>query len=467
MDKQQKAKIEPPAGAKDAGKEKAKAELLSSEVGRTSRLPGFYKLDIWERLDKLDEWLPLPLKEKWILRSETLTAEQADTLIENVIGVFGMPLGLAVNFRINDKDYLIPMAVEETSIVAACSHMAKLIRENGSLVATAEHAIMEGQIQIVDVPDLDRAEADILAAKDRLLKLANKQDQMLASLGGGAKDFVLKRVPTESGTMLVCHLQVDAVDAMGANAVNTMVETLGPIVGEMAKGEVVCKIITNLCDKSLVRARFDVQVDCLAKEGFTGAKVAERIVKAFHWADADPYRATTHNKGIMNGIDAVLVATGNDWRAVEAGCHAFAARTGRYRSLTRYRLEGDRLKGEIEVPIAVGVVGGVTKLHPGVSILLKILGMPSRRELAEVIASVGLVQNLAAVRALVTEGIQEGHMTLHARNVAYSAGAWGDLAIHIADQMVTEGRIRFDRARELLKKMVAQKGEPPKGGPED
>ncbi|MBI4676220.1 MAG: hydroxymethylglutaryl-CoA reductase, degradative [Elusimicrobia bacterium] len=440
-------------------RQEAKAELLSRETARTSRLPGFYKLDVWERLDKLDEWMDLPTKEKWALRNETLTAEQADMLIENVIGVFGLPLGLAVNFRINDKDYLIPMAVEETSIVAACSHLAKLIRENGKLTATAEPAIMEGQIQLVGVPDLDQAEKDILEAKDRLLKLANKQDQMLVSLGGGAKDYYVRRVETASGAMLILHLQVNVIDAMGANAVNTMVETLGPIMAEMTKGEVVCQIITNLADKSLVRARFDIRCDCLAKGGFDGRQVAERIVKAFHWADADPYRATTHNKGIMNGIDAVLLATGNDWRAVEAGCHAYAARSGRYRSLTKYRIEGDRLIGEIEAPIAVGVVGGVTKLHPGVAILLKVLGMPSRRELAEVIASVGLVQNLAAVRALVTEGIQEGHMTLHARNVAYSAGAWGDTAIRIADQMVREGRIRFDRARELLKRMVAQRGD--------
>ncbi|MFA6317197.1 MAG: hydroxymethylglutaryl-CoA reductase, degradative [Elusimicrobiota bacterium] len=444
----------------------AQQELLSGDTARTSRMPGFYKLDVWERLDKLDEWMALPTKEKWALKNETLTAEQADMLIENVIGVFGMPLGLAVNFRINDKDYLIPMAVEETSIVAACSHLAKLIRENGKLTATADPAIMEGQIQLVDLPDIDRAEKDILEAKSRLLQLANKQDQMLVSLGGGAKDYYVRRIKTESGEMLIVHLQVNVVDAMGANAVNTMVETLGPIIAEMTKGELICQIITNLADKSLVRARFDIQVDCLAKGGFSGKQVAERVVKAYHWADADPYRATTHNKGVMNGIDAVILATGNDWRAVEAGCHAYAARTGRYRSLTRYRIEGDRLIGEIEVPMAVGVVGGVTKLHPGVAILLKVLGMPSRRELAEVIASVGLVQNVAAVRALVTEGIQEGHMTLHARNVAYSAGAWGDTAIRIADQMVREGRIRFDRARELLKKMVARPGDH-KGSGED
>jgi hydroxymethylglutaryl-CoA reductase len=430
-----------------------------AEKPRTSRLPGFYRLDVWERLDKLGDWYPLTTKEKWTLKNETLTAEKADLMIENVIGVFGLPLGVAVNFRINDKDYVVPMAVEETSIVAACSNLAKLIRENGVLTATASRAIMEGQVQLVRPHDPEQAVRDILEAKDRLLNLANRQDRTLVSLGGGAKDLAVRRIETPSGTMLVVHLSVDVVDAMGANAVNTMVETLGPVLGEIAKAEVVCQIISNLCDKSLVRARLELGVSCLANKNFSGMAVAERIVKAFHFADCDPYRAATHNKGIMNGIDAVLIATGNDWRAVEAGVHAYAARDGRYRSLSRYRIEGDKLVGEIEIPMSVGVVGGVTKLHTGVEILLRLMGMPSRRELAEIVATVGLVQNLAALRVLVTEGIQEGHMALHARNVAYSAGAIGDMAIAVANQMIQEGRIRFDRAKEILKKMIVHKQE--------
>jgi hydroxymethylglutaryl-CoA reductase len=451
MDQQPKPKVktEPPAEKK---------------MLRTSRFPGFYNLDVWERLDKLGEWYPLTTKEKWTLKTETLTAEKADVMIENVIGVFGLPLGVALNFRINDKDYVIPMAVEETSIVAACSNMAKLIRENGSLTANASHAVMEGQVQLVHPHDPDQAVKDIAEAKERLLLLANKQDRTLVNLGGGARDLYTRRLETESGPMLIVHLAVDVVDAMGANAVNTMVETLGPVLGEIAKAEVVCQIISNLCDKSLVRARVELNCACMRSKTFDGQTVAERILKAYHFADADPYRAATHNKGIMNGIDAVLIATGNDWRAVEAGAHAYAASTGRYRSLTKYRIEGGKLIGEIELPIAVGVVGGVSKLHTGVELLLRLMGMPSRRELAEVVATVGLVQNLAALRALVTEGIQEGHMTLHARNVAYSAGAIGDMAIAVANQMIQEGRIRFDRAREILKKMIAHKQETPDNG---
>ncbi len=451
MDQQQKpkTKIEPPADKK---------------MQRTSRFPGFYNLDVWERLDKLADWYPLTTKEKWILKNETLTAEQADVMVENVIGVFGLPLGVAVNFRINDKDYVIPMAVEETSIVAACSNLAKLIRENGNLTANASHAVMEGQIQLVHPHDCDQAVKDIAEAKERLLLLANKQDRTLVNLGGGARDLYTRRIETESGPMLIVHLAVDVVDAMGANAVNTMVETLGPVLGEIAKAEVICQIISNLCDKSLVKARVELNCACLKSTTFDGHTVADRMVKAYHFADADPYRAATHNKGIMNGIDAVLIATGNDWRAVEAGAHAYAAKTGRYRSLSKYRIEGDKLIGEIELPMAVGVVGGVSKLHPGVGLLLRLMGMPSRRELAEVVATVGLVQNMAALRALVTEGIQEGHMTLHARNVAYSAGAIGDMAITIANQMIQEGRIRFDRAREILKKMIAHKQDAPENG---
>ena len=431
---------------------------------RTSRFPGFYSLDVWERLDKLADWYPLTTKEKWTLKNETLTAEQADVMIENVIGVFGLPLGVAVNFRINDKDYVIPMAVEETSIVAACSNLARIIRENGRITASAPHAIMEGQVQLVNPQDPQQAAKDIMEAKERLLLLANRQDPTLVSLGGGAKDLSVHHLDTESGPMLIVHLAVDVVDAMGANAVNTMVETLGPVLGEIAKAEVVCQIISNLCDKSLVRARLEIDPACLKTKIFDGMTVAQRVVKAYHFADADPYRAATHNKGIMNGIDAVLIATGNDWRAVEAGAHAYAAHTGRYRSLTKYRIEGGKLIGEIEIPIAVGVVGGVGKLHRGVEILLRLIGMPSRRELAEVVATVGLVQNLAALKALVTEGIQEGHMTLHARNVAYSAGAIGDLAIAVAEQMIKEGRIRFDRAREILKKKLSHKAETPGTG---
>ncbi len=440
-----------------ANKQKANDRKVArpSENGRSSRFPGFYKLDVWERLDRLDQWLPLSTKEKWTLKNETLTAEKADTLIENVIGVFGLPLGVGVNFRIDNKDYIVPMAVEETSIVAAVSYAAKLIRDNGELSSTSSAPLMEGQIQLCDVKDPDQAIKQIKQAKSRLIRLANTQDRMLVDLGGGAEDLTARKLKTKSGTMVIVHLTVDVVDAMGANAVNTMVETLGPVIAEMVEGELLCQIITNLCDKSLVTARFEIDVDSLDRSGFPGKEVAERIVKAYHWADADPYRATTHNKGVLNGIDGILIATGNDWRAVEAACHSYASRTGRYRALTEYRIKNGKLIGSIEVPIAVGTVGGVTKLHPGVEILHKLMGIKSRRELAEVVAASGLIQNFAALRALVTEGIQQGHMTLHARNVATSAGAIGQIAVDVADQMIREGRIRFDRARELVKNFIA------------
>jgi hydroxymethylglutaryl-CoA reductase len=420
---------------------------------RTSRLSGFYKLSVTERLDRLGEWQSLTAGEKQCLLKESLPLDKADMMIENVIGTFGLPLGVAANFRINGKDYLVPMAVEETSIVAAAGNSAQLIRDHGVLTASCEATVMEGQIQLTAVPDLDKAIQAISEAKERLLSLANEQDRTLLSLGGGAKDLYCRKIETESGPMLILHLVVDVRDAMGANAVNTMVETLGPLVAELAKGDLHLRIITNYCDRSLARARLEVKAECLKWGKFSGKQVAERIVRAYHFADADPYRAATHNKGIMNGIDGILVATGNDWRAVEAGCHAHAARTGRYRSLSRYRLEGEMLVGEIELPISVGLVGGVTKLHPSAAIVLKLMGITSRRELSQVIACAGLLQNLAALRALVTTGIQKGHMSLHARNVACFAGAEGRLASEVAKQMEREGRVSFDRAKQLIKEM--------------
>lgn len=430
-----------------------------SQDSRCSRFPGFYKLSVSDRLEGLDNWVSLTTEEKWLLRKETLTVEKANMLIENVIGVFGMPLGLAVNFRINEKDYVIPMAVEETSIIAAASRSAKLIRDFGQITAESTDSIMEGQIQIVDVPDPESAIDKIEQAKERLLELADRQDPILVNLGGGARDLYVRKIDSKSGVMLIIHLAVDVVDAMGANAVNTMVETLGPLVAEICEGELVCQIISNLCDKSVTTAEFEIETACLEKGPYSGLEVAERIVKAYHFADADPYRAVTNNKGIMNAVDAILIATGNDWRAVEAASHAFAVRDGSYRSLSSYRIENNRLFGKIKIPLAVGIVGGVTKLHAGVQITLKLLGVSSRKELSQVIATVGLVQNFSALNALVTEGIQAGHMTLHARNVAYSAGAFGNMAIEVANQMAREGRIRFDRAKELIGKLLAQKKE--------
>lgn len=426
--------------------------------GKSSRLPGFYKLDLSSRLEKLDDWYRLSTREKWMLKKETLTPELADVMIENAIGVFGLPLGMAVNFRLNDKDYLVPMAIEESSVVAAASNAARLLRANGTLTATASEPIMISQIQIVDSPNPQHAKKKILAKKKDLLKLANRQDPVLIELGGGARDIEVRLLETQSGTMIIVHLLVDTRDAMGANIVNTMAETLGPIIAEIAEGDVICQIVSNLSDKRVVKAKFVLNnVDCLARAGYSGEEAANRLVKAYHFADADPHRAATHNKGVMNGIDGILIATGNDWRAVEAGVHAYAAKDGCYRSVSRYYRDAQgRLIGELEIPMAVGIVGGVTAIHPGVKILLKLMNVETAQELAQVIATAGLIQNFAAIWTLATEGIQKGHMTLHARNVAIFAGAFGELAIRVANQMAHEGRVRYDRAKQILKSILVK-----------
>jgi len=415
-----------------------------------SRLPGFYNLRRGERLRRVARLVKLTEEEQNLIRTRALSNEIADQLIENVIGVYGLPLGIVTNLQLNGRDYLVPMVVEETSVVAAASSAAQLVRAHGSITARAEPPLMTGQIQILDCPDRGRAEAALAASKDRLLELANAQDETLLELGGGARDLVPRWVETGQGTMLVVHLHVDVRDAMGANAVNTMAEALGPLVADLTGGVQGCRIISNLSDRRLVRARMEVELEALGKAGFDGQEVGRRIVAAYAWAEADPYRAATHNKGIMNAVDAILLATGNDWRAVEAGVHAFASRDGRYRSLSRFSMEGDRLVGELELPMALGTVGGLTRLHPKVRILLKVIGAESAGELAEVTAATGLLQNFSALRSLVTEGIQRGHMSLHARNLAILAGARGAQISEVADRMVQEDRVRYRRAQEIL-----------------
>jgi len=429
--------------------------MTRKSAERSSRLPGFYKLTPTERADIVGEFANLTAEEKYALRHETLTLARADLMIENAVGIYGLPLGVAANFRINQRDYLIPMAVEETSVVAAVSHLAKLIREHGQLTTSSTEPIMCGQIQVVSVPDPEAACQRIQAQKARLLALANEQDPMLCQVGGGARELATRLLGTPRGEMLIVELYVDVRDAMGANAVNSMAEALAPFIEEITGGRVRLRIISNLADRRLARAQLEIAPAAFTEEGWDGEEVINGILDAYAFALADPYRAATHNKGIMNGIDAVVVATGNDWRAVEAGAHAYAARFGRYEPLTRWRRgEDGRLVGEIELPLAVGIAGGATKVHPTAQIALKILGVRSARELAEVAAAVGLVQNLAALRSLVCEGIQRGHMVLHARNIAISAGAVGDMIGQIAAQMVREGRIRFDRAREILVHML-------------
>lgn len=428
--------------------------------GKSSRFPGFYKHDLSFRLDLLEQWYPLTTKEKWMLKRETLTPELADIMVENAIGVFGLPLGVAVNLKLNDRDYIVPMAVEESSVIAALSNSARLVRDHGKITAEASEPIMFSQVQLVDVKQPQKAKRRILAKKEDLLRVANEQDPVLVELGGGAKDIEVRIIDSLSGPMVIVHIIVDCRDAMGANVVNTMAETLAPILAELAEGDAICKIVSNLSDRRMVHVRMEVAVEALARAGFSGEQAADRIVKAYHFAEADPYRAATHNKGIMNGIDPILIATGNDWRACEAGAHAYAARSGKYKPLSKfYRDDSGKLIGEMDIPLALGIVGGVTSIHPGVKILLKLMKVQTSKQLAELAAAAGLLQNFTAVWTLATEGIQKGHMTLHARNVAVFAGAIGEMAIKVANQMAHEGRVRYDRAKQILKSLLIREKE--------
>jgi len=419
---------------------------------KSSRIPGFYKLTVEERLEKVSQFAELNEEEKLCFLkngdlSLAIDKEIADRMIENVIGIYELPLGIATNFLINGKDYLIPMAIEETSVVAAASNAARIARVRGGFEAEASDQVMIGQVQLLHVPDIEKAINNILKARENLLEVANRQDKVLVSLGGGAKDIEIRRLGKDE--MLAVHLLVDVKDAMGANAVNTMVEAIAPLLEEITGGKARLKIISNLADRRLARARavFD-------KEAMGGEDVVDAFLEGYRFALLDPYRAATHNKGIMNGIDAVAIATGNDWRAIEAGAHAYAARDGTYKPLTRYWKDEDgNLVGEIELPIAVGVVGGAVSIHKKAQICRKILGVKTAKELAMILASVGLAQNFAALLALSTVGIQKGHMELHAQNIAVMAGAKGDQIDEIAQRMIKEGKIRLDRAKELMKEL--------------
>ncbi len=387
--------------------------------------------------------------------SEGLDVAQADRMSENVVGTFGLPLGVAVNFLVNGRDHLVPMAIEEPSVVAGASHAAKLVREAGGFEAEVSSSLMIGQIQVLRLDDLEDSRLRLLAERERLLAVANEQDPVLVGKGGGARELDIRLFPeTPAGPTLVLHLTLDCRDAMGANAVNTAVEAIAPLVGEITGGQVVLRILSNLADKRLARAQATVPAEVLGVDGLEGPEVVERILQAYALATVDPYRAATHNKGIMNGIDAVLIATGNDWRAVEAGAHAYAARSGQYSSLSAWDADSDgNLEGMLELPLAVGTVGGATRVHPAAGVALKVLGVRTAEELAEVIVAVGLAQNLAALRALATEGIQRGHMELHARSMAIAAGAQGEMVDQVAARMVAESTIRLDRAEELVEKM--------------
>jgi len=423
-------------------------------TNKSSRIPGFYKLSIEERLKKVAELANLTEEEIALLKKfGNLEPKLAEVMIENVIGTMAYPFAVAVNFLINKKDYIVPMVIEESSVVAAASHAAKLTRESGGIYAEATDPIMIGQIQVVKVKDPWYRKMLLLEQKKELIRIANEQDPVLVKLGGGAKDIEVRVVQSPLGPMLVVHLLVDVKDAMGANAVNRMAEAVAPYIEDITGGKVYLRIISNLADRRLVRARTVVR-----KEVLGGEDVVDGIVYAWAFAAADPYRAATHNKGIMNSIVAVALATAQDHRALEAGAHAYAARTGRYLPLSVWeKNEKGDLVGSLEMPMAVGIVGGATKVHPVARVALKILGVKTAKELAEVMAAVGLAQNLAALRALATEGISRGHMELHARNLAVMAGATGELVDRIAEAMIKEGNIRFDRAKELLEQFLSER----------
>jgi hydroxymethylglutaryl-CoA reductase len=397
-------------------------------------------MPIEERVKVVKEFAGLTDEEANMLLSFiALPKDVADIMIENVVGTMQLPLGIATNFIINGRELLIPMAIEETSVVAAASNAAKMARPDG-FKAKATEPVMIGQIQILN-PARD-AKEKIEEQKEEILSLANAQDKILVDLGGGAKDLEIRWL---SNDMIVVHLLVDVRDAMGANAVNTMAEAVAPLLERITGGKALLRIISNLAIYRLAEAEVIYK-----KEAIGGEEVVDKVVKAYEFAALDVFRAATHNKGIMNGIDAVVIATGNDWRAVEAGAHAYAAMNG-YKPLTTWsKLENGDLYGKIKLPLAVGIVGGATKVHPMARICLKILGIKTAKELAEIMASVGLAQNFAALRALATKGIQAGHMKLHAQNIAVMAGAKGEEIEIVAKKMIEEGKIRMDRAKEIL-----------------
>jgi len=425
----------------------------------TSRIPGFYNLTLEERRTQLAFAGGLTAEEMAALDGEAgLTPAQAEAMIENVVGVFGLPIGVALNFIVNGHDVLVPMAVEEPSIVAGASFMAKLARAGGGFTAQATSPEMIGQMQLLDVPDLTTARLALLEQKTALLAEAGEIDPILKRLGGGPRDLEVRIIEQSPiGPFLVLHLIYDVRDAMGANAVNTACERLAPRVEAITGGRVHLRILSNLADRRLVRARCTIPLTELAFDEFAAEDVRQGIIEAWAFAASDPYRAATHNKGIMNGIDPILIATGNDWRAIEAGAHAYAARAGRYTSLSIWGMDGDGgLSGTLEMPMAVGIVGGATKVNPAARAALKLMGVQSAGELAEIIVSVGLAQNLAALRALATEGIQRGHMSLHARQVAMAAGAEGEQIARLAQQLVAENVVRVDRAEEILRMWKAE-----------
>ena len=427
---------------------------------KTSRISGFYKLSIQDRIAALSEASGLSREDLApLLDAGSLPVSQAMNMIENVIGTYALPLGVALNFRVNEREVFVPMAVEEPSIVAGVSYMAKLAREGGGFFATVSAPEMIGQIQILEVADIYAAKMAIYESRERLLAIADESDPVLKNLGGGARALEVRVIEDSPiGAFLVVHLIYDVRDAMGANAVNTACEMLAPHLEKITGGRAHLRILSNLSDRRLARARCLIPANALTFREYEGERVRDGIIEAWAFAAADPYRAATHNKGIMNGIDAVLIATGNDWRAVEAGAHAYAARKGRYTSLSTWEKDADgNLVGTLELPLAVGIVGGATKTHPAARAALQLMNVRSAKDIAEILVSVGLAQNLAALRALATEGIQRRHMALHARQVALAAGARDEEVEEVAARMTAQGIVRSDAAEAILKELRASR----------
>ena len=418
----------------------------------SSDISGFYKLSPQERLNVVLNFGGLSAEESKALGQWGVLDLVRTPLIENTIGTYHLPLGIATNFLINGKDYLIPMALEEPSVVAAASNAAKMARVRGGFQTSSSGPVMIGQVQLTGIPHPQAARLKILQHRDEILELCNKMDPVLVKFGGGARDVEVRVVHSAKGPMVVVHLLVDCRDAAGMNAVNTMAEASAPLLEEITGGRVYLRIISNLAVKRLARAHAVVAKEAIRTEEIPGEDVVEGVLQAYAFAQADPFRCATHNKGVMNGIDAVVIATGNDFRAIEAGAHSYAAwRDGGYQSLTHWERDasGD-LVGSIELPMPVGLVGGATAVHPTAKACVKLLGVKSAQELGEIIAAVGLAQNFAALRALATEGIQRGHMGLHARNIAVTAGAVGDEIEKVAEVLVRERKVRMDRAKEVL-----------------
>ena len=435
-----------------------------------SRIPGFYRLSIEERRALVAARSGVPVAELVAaLEGGGLDPVRADKVVENVLGTYALPFGVALNVKVNGKDHLVPMVVEEPSVIAAASNAARMVRASGGFTAEVSEALMTGQVQLVDVSAPARAVSRLVHETPRLLELARQAVPNLVARGGGPRELEVRDL---GSGCLVVHVYVDCKDAMGANLVNAIAEAIGPVAAELSGGTLGLRILSNLCDRRRVRVRCRVHPRDLGLTGrpmdrssepargstpppaadafLDGGLVADRIVLASRFAELDPYRAATHNKGLMNGVDAVVLASGNDFRAVEAGAHAYAARSGRYAPLAVWRRDGEDLVGELEMPLALGTVGGTLRVHPVAQMALRVANVESAAELSMVAASVGMASNLAALRALATEGIQRGHMSLHARSVAVAAGAHGPEVEHVALAIVEEGRITLEAAQAAL-----------------